>query len=326
VLHGAALDGASLDVVVSAINRHDADRLSAVLARNGSELALDLLSGILATDAREQSGIWSTASGVLAGYRTRAALLSAGARPFDACELVRSRATLYLAASSEHQRHVAPLVAGLVRDVRSAAYEHAARRYARGTVATAVPAPGEAATGVEPARAAPSDAPLLLVLDELAGIAPLHDLPTLIAEGASQGVLTLACLQDLSQARSRWGSAADGFLTLFGTKVVLPGIGDTRTLEALSLLAGDRDVPHLSTTRGIGLLRRRPVSRTVGTQRVRRLPPDSIASAPRGSALVYVGTRPGRVLIPPYGSQAPWRTSRARAIQRGDTPGLGRGR
>jgi len=42
----------------------------------------------------------------------------------------------------------------------------------------------------------------------------------MVSEGAGQGVLTLACLQDLSQARGRWGGAAEGFLSLFGTTVV----------------------------------------------------------------------------------------------------------
>ena len=41
-----------------------------------------------------------------------------------------------------------------------------------------------------------------------------------------------AGLQDLSQARARWGTAADGFLSLFGTTVVLPGIGELRNTVA----------------------------------------------------------------------------------------------
>lgn len=305
VLHAAALDGAALDTVVSAVNRHDADRCTTVLAREGAELALDLLTGIVATDGREQSGIWSTASGVLAGYRTGAALASARIRPVDASAFVGDPATLYIAATSDHQRHVAPLVAGLVRDVRAAAYEESAARLARRdrTLPAGLPPPPPTGWG---------HPPLLLVLDELAGIAPLHDLPTLVAEGASQGVVTLACLQDLSQARSRWGSAADGFLTLFGTKLVLPGIGDTRTLEALSLIAGERDLPHLSTTRPAALLGVGPTTRTASTRRLRRLPPDAIASGPPGTALAYVGTRPGRIALTPYSSQAPWRAVAAR--------------
>ena len=83
-------------------------------------------------------------------------------------------------------------------------------------------------------------APVVLALDEVANIAPIPDLPAMVSEGGGQGLLTLACLQDLSQARGRWGSAAEGFLSLFGTTVVLPGIGDVRTLEALSALGRGR--------------------------------------------------------------------------------------
>ena len=82
----------------------------------------------------------------------------------------------------------------------------------------------------------------------MANIAPLPQLPSLVAEGGSQGLETVACLQDLSQARARWGAAADGFLTLFGWKMLLPGIADMRTLQLVSALAGDVDVVMRSVT------------------------------------------------------------------------------
>ena len=46
----------------------------------------------------------------------------------------------------------------------------------------------------------------------------------------------------------RWGAAAEGFLSLFPTTVVLPGIADRATLEALSALRAAtmwRDVGRL---------------------------------------------------------------------------------
>ena len=52
--------------------------------------------------------------------------------------------------------------------------------------------------------AAGSRAPVLLALDELANIAPLPELPSMVSEGGGQGLVTLACFQDLSQARHRW--------------------------------------------------------------------------------------------------------------------------
>ena len=192
----------------------DPERFVSALARHDADLALDLLFGITETEEREQSAIWSTASGVLAGYRTGAALASAGLEHLDPGCFVQNRSTLFVAAPAEYQRHLAPLVAGVIRDVRTAAYR-------RNAAASPVTGP-----------------PVLLVLDELANIAPLHDLPSLVAEGASQGVVTLASLQDISQARARFGTAADGFLTLFGVKLVLAGMSDVRTLEALSALAG----------------------------------------------------------------------------------------
>ncbi len=61
-------------------------------------------------------------------------------------------------------------------------------------------------------------------------------------------MVTLACLQDLSQARVRWGEAAEGFLTLFAWKMLLPGVADLRTLQLFSALAGERWVQRQSTT------------------------------------------------------------------------------
>ena len=88
----------------------------------------------------------------------------------------------------------------------------------------------------------PNAAPVVFALDEVASIAPLPSLPAMAAEGGGQGLMTLACLQDLSQARARWGEVADGFFSLFNPKLVFPGIGDQRTLALVSALAGDEKV------------------------------------------------------------------------------------
>jgi len=118
---------------------------------------------------------------------------------------------------------VAPVVVAFLEQVRAATYRAVA--------------------------AATLSLPVTLVLDEVANVAPLPDLPAMVSEGGGQGLLTMACLQDLSQARVRWGKAADGFFSLFGTKVLLPGIGDLPTLEAVSRLAGQADVGVSSVNR-----------------------------------------------------------------------------
>jgi len=80
------------------------------------------------------------------------------------------------------------------------------------------------------------------MLYELAHIAPLLDLSSTIAEGGSQSLVVVGCLQDLSQARDRWGAQADGFLTLFTHKLVLAGLADLATLKAILAIAGEVDV------------------------------------------------------------------------------------
>ena len=138
---------------------------------------------------------------------------------------------------------------------------------------------------------------MVLALDEVANIAPIPDLPSLISEGGGQGVVTLACLQDLSQARTRWPEHADGFPSLFGCTVVLPGIGDVRTLEALSSLAGDEEIPTRTVSAGrtpsdhvmadLVTGGRPQLGESMSTQWRRRLPIDVIAQGAPGHALAF---------------------------------------
>jgi hypothetical protein len=48
------------------------------------------------------------------------------------------------------------------------------------------------------------DPPLTLVLDDIAAVAPLPQLPDLLATGTGQGLPALALLRSREQARSRW--------------------------------------------------------------------------------------------------------------------------
>jgi type IV secretion system protein VirD4 len=240
----------------------------------------DVLAGIASTDGREQSGIWSTASGVLAAYRSSAALASTEPPYLDSDAFCGGRHTLYICAPGTRQDLLAPLVVGMVTEVRDAAYHRA-----RGACGP----------------------PVLLALDEVANIAPLPDLPGIVSEGAGQGLLTLACLQDLSQARARWGTGADAFLSLFGTSVVLPGIGDVKTLEDLSALAGEREVMTRSigsTQGGMG----RQLSSTDAVTMRRRLPVDVIGRGVAGWALaVDARNHMGWVRLTPAHASSPWR-------------------
>jgi type IV secretory pathway TraG/TraD family ATPase VirD4 len=325
LLHAAALAGEQLPTVLSWVDRRQPVAALRILDESGGTVAADLLAGIVATEGREQSGIWSTASGVLAGYRSLAALQSTVDPDFEADLFCRSSSTLFVCASGRHQALVAPMVVGLLTEVRSASYAHCA---------------GALSTGSAPPT------PVVLALDEVANIAPVPDLPAMVSEGGGQGLLTLACLQDLSQARGRWGSAADGFLSLFGTTVVLPGIGDMRTLETLSALSGEHDVPTRSVnapmpmsgaSRALTLAAHvvggagggrspwaaPPPTVTTATRRERRLAVDEIGRGRPGMAVVVDERNTLRwVQLTPWFAHEPWRTMvEGRALEDGRTLG-----
>lgn len=314
LLHAAALDQLSVAAVTRWVNRRDLAPARAILEDRGSELAADVLAGLAAGEERELSHVLSTATTVLQAYQSRAALEGAENPNFDPAAFVVSADTIYIWAPSRSQELVAPLVVALLEEVTSAAYR----------VAGGQGRPGG------PGQPAPAG-PLVLALDEVANIAPLPGLPKILSEGGGQGILTLACFQDLSQARARWGAAADGFLSTLGGKLVLPGIGDTRTLEALSVLCGDIDVPVRSTGRsgpwwrpgGIS------VSTSWSTRRQRRIPVDALSRGVPGQALYLEGgRRPVSVALTPCHLTPPWRELVAgpplsRPADRTPVPGLG---
>ena len=308
LLHAAALEGAEMRTVLTWVDRHQALPAQQVLAGGpgrSTELARNLLDGIVATDERELSGIWSTASGSLTGFRSDRALAATTDPDFDPADFVRSSDTIYIAAPAHRQALVAPMVVGLIEDIRQATYERSAERM----------------------RAHRREPPVLLALDEVANIAPLPDLPSMVSEGGGQGLVIMACLQDLSQARHRWSARADGFPSLFGTTVVLPGIGDVRTLEALSALAGEEELPSRTVSAGQTLTDRPFVDLVTGgrpqhgesvtTQWRRRLPVDVITRGTPGHAVAFdERNRPTWIPLAPSHVVEPWRSLRGLGHER----------
>ena len=139
---------------------------------------------------------------------------------------------------------------------------------------------------------------MFFALDEVAQIAPPPNLPSTIAEGGSQNMVVMACLQDLSQARARCGPAAEGFLTLFTSKIILPGIADLGTPEAVAALAAEVGVPALSVTVP-GWWATTGPSRTWSPRRLPVLPVDQVGRGNRRDGLLISGTSLLWVGLPP---------------------------
>jgi type IV secretory pathway TraG/TraD family ATPase VirD4 len=291
LLHAAAIDGRDMETVTAWVMRHELNDAGIVLEREtASRLAFGSLVGVFNTEARERASIFSAAADALVAYNSEAALQAATEPNFDPTAFVASQDTVYILAPAEEQAAAAPIVCALLSEVRRATYLAHRQGSLRGRV--------------------------LLALDEAANIAPLEELPAIASEGGGQGLTLLAAFQDLSQARQRWGSAADGFLTLFGTKLIFAGIADNRTLETISVTLGEYDRQVEARTRpsgGLiaGLLANQPSghpSTTISTQRTRVLSPGEIANIPPGRALHLDGVRWELLTSTPAYSAEPWKT------------------
>jgi type IV secretion system protein VirD4 len=288
-LHAASLTNRPIAEVLRWTLRQDLEPARQALLDAESEIAADVLTGIEQTDARERSSIFSATAGVLAAYNADA-VRAAAARPnFDPARFAASADTIYITAPEHRQSLCAPLIVGLLEQIRHAVYERAAAEAQEGP-------------------------PMLWALDEVANIAPIHDLPALISQAGGQRLQVIVGLQDLSQARTRWGTeVAEGFMSLFQTRLVLSGIGDPRTLEAISLALGEYDRKVVSSTLGTSetdkWLDPHGYNESVSyqTQRQRVLTPGEIAKLPAGQGLLLRGAEWGLIGLTRWFESEPWR-------------------
>ena len=98
-VHAASLEGAPISTVLKWVDRHQAGPAQSILDGSGNELAADFFAGIATTAPNEQSGIWSTASGVLGAYHSHAAMATTTGPQFDAAEWCETAGTIYICAS-----------------------------------------------------------------------------------------------------------------------------------------------------------------------------------------------------------------------------------
>lgn len=289
LLHAAALAHLPMSTVVEWVQSARLDAARHVLTEANTVHALAVVQGVASTPDRERGSIWSTVAGCLAPFDDRTVLASADRAdscPFDAADFLRQPHSLFVIAPSDGITPLAPLVVGLVEEVREAALRESNRT---GTL----------------------DLPLLLALDEVATICPLPSLPHILAEGGGRNMPVLAVLQDLSQAAERWSrEVADSLMTLAGAKLILPGVGDADFLKRIETLVGNEWIEQVSrsVTSGGWL----SGSWTWGTYKTEiqhpRLPAVSVRRLPPGTGLAVVGGGDARVI----GLTGNWRRTKGR--------------
>ncbi len=134
--------------------------------------------------------------------------------------------TLYLLVSLDDYKRLSPVLAGLLSDLKSQAYEWEMR-------GDRLPAP------------------LLMLIDE-AGNMPLSWLPEVSSTCAGIGIQLVTIWQSYAQIHEAYGKRADTLLTNHATKLFFPGASDDSTLSYISKIVGDEEVERRSWSNDIG--------------------------------------------------------------------------
>ena len=229
----------------------------------------DSLGAMIDSDPKTRDSIWQGVSLALAALADPRVLDAVSPEPdeqFDPETFLTEHGTLYLLATGAGAGASASLVAAFVEDLIETARRLAAR------------SPG-----------ARLDPPLLRALDEIGNLAPLPSLPTLMAEGGGTGITTMPVLQSLAQARDRWSEHQAGAIWDASiVKIILGGASNSRDLQDLSTLIGERD----EYTDSITLGDRGTRSNQRSVRRVPILPPDRIRTLPFGTGITMLRSAP----------------------------------
>jgi len=272
LLHAAALDHRTpAELFRWTLDPAAASDAVAILTANPKAATgwADSLQAMIDADPRTRDSIWQGVSlslAALADPRVLDAVSPGPEERFDPEEFLRKRGSVYLLATGAGANNSAALVSAFVEDLVEAARRLAAR-----------------------SPAARLDPPLLLALDEIGNLAPLPSLPTLMAEGGGTGITTMPVLQSLAQARETWSDNAAGAIWDASiVKIILGGASNSRDLQDLATLIGERDEITDSTT--IGDHGSRTAQRSI--RRVSIMPPDVIRTLPFGTGLILLRAAP----------------------------------
>jgi type IV secretory pathway TraG/TraD family ATPase VirD4 len=218
-LHAAAL---TPDVTAEGVYRwilnRDVKTAAGILEDAGADDALERLKAVYAYTERQRDGIIGTAAVQLKAYGHPAAARTAKrARGMTPATLFDGPNTLYIVAGREHQQMLAPLVVTMISSMLFYLSERENRT----------------GKGLDP--------PALFALDETASIAPIQDLPQILATSLGSGARFLTVWHSVAQIRRHFGDdAAAEILALSQAKVFMGSITDQHTRQEVVQLLGQR--------------------------------------------------------------------------------------
>ncbi|MBE8524312.1 type IV secretory system conjugative DNA transfer family protein [Amycolatopsis sp. H6(2020)] len=216
--HAAALEGLPLSTVRKWLAGQETRDPVAILRLSSSPGAMwaDDLDALKLLGDRERGSFYSVARNTLEATSEPTVLRSCASNELDIDKFLATRSSLFIIGPSHQQQAIAPLMAGLVDSIAQRAAELAATQGGR------------------------LDPPLLLALDEIANIAPLQSLPSLVSEGGGRGIVTMWATQSLAQLRNRYGVEQQAAILAATTaKLIFGGLSNGDDLHNISAWAGE---------------------------------------------------------------------------------------
>ncbi|WP_338054303.1 TraG/TraD/VirD4 family protein [Streptomyces spiramenti] len=221
LLHAAALDGASLERVLTwARKLTDPAPVGILDAHPGAGPGWsDMLRTATTGDSRTVGNTASTLDAALEPLMHESvvrALQGSGEPPTDFRQLLDEGGTVYLLGKDSEVNSVASLTTAVTEDLLDVAEAHALT-----------------------SQAGRLDPPLLAALDEAPNIAPIPSLRQRVADGRGRGITVVYGLQGWASARARFGEDTANELASFTNHVVVfGGAKDPSFLMDMSDLCG----------------------------------------------------------------------------------------
>ncbi|GII22573.1 type IV secretory system conjugative DNA transfer family protein [Planosporangium mesophilum] len=269
LLHAAALDEqATMTDVLAWSQAPSNSRPEKILRHHGVDSWADRLARHRETTGRARDTIQSVVSGALDAFNDPRVLTACSpprGTQFQPAQWLRESGTLYLVGTRDAQALVAPLLAALTEDLI-----YRAKR-------AALVSPGGR---VEPC--------LYFVGDEIANVAPLGSLPSLMTEGGGSGIAVSIFAQNTHQLRERWGDkGGHAIIDSANCRLLIGGTSDVAGLRDAQALAGQVNEVSSGASWGSG---RASISESIRREHLFDLA--ELRTLPEGRAIALIGNLP----------------------------------
>jgi type IV secretion system protein VirD4 len=246
-----------------------------ILEGAGEEVAARAFLATQNREERQRSSVYTTAETILAAFADPRVAAETAGSDYTPEKLLAGANTLYLIGPRTEQERLGTVFAALIQEL----------------VALVEARSGELGGPIEPT--------VLLLLDELANIAPVPGLDELASTAAGLGIQLVSVCQDIAQLQARFGRRASTIVNNHRAKLAGRGISDLETLNYFTRLIGSGEFEQSSVSTSRGERARR--SRTEGDT-YRELAPGHVLRQNKeaGVVMVYGSSPPVTINLQPW--------------------------